>query len=82
MLPNLFVEAGQGGLGGQQLRQALADLGLAGRQNHEKEAWAAWAGFPCSRSLLAPHRLFMKSFGSPLLQGWPLVLLSLQGPVS
>ncbi|CAE7836381.1 GA20OX1 [Symbiodinium necroappetens] len=30
--------AGQGGLGGQQLRQALADLGLAGRQNHEKEA--------------------------------------------
>ncbi|CAE7219038.1 GA20OX1, partial [Symbiodinium sp. KB8] len=33
-----WLSAGQGGLGGQQLRQALADLGLAGRQNHEKEA--------------------------------------------
>ncbi|CAE7546449.1 GA20OX1 [Symbiodinium sp. CCMP2592] len=32
------VAVGQEGLGGPQLRQALADLGLAGRQNHEKEA--------------------------------------------
>eukprot|EP00439_Symbiodinium_sp_Y106_P087258 s125_g43.t1 len=37
-LAESWLSVGQEGLGGPQLRQALADLGLAGRQNHEKEA--------------------------------------------